>query len=237
MHRFVVAAAAALAATLALGLWSASAYARNCPKPPEFERGDFQGDEIDNRYSPLKPGTTYRYEGESAGADAVDIFRVTNNTKKILGVKTTVIRDRFYEDGELVEDTQDWFAQDKEGNLWYFGEDTKELEDGEVVSTEGSWQAGVDGAKPGIFMPADPEVGEVFKQEHAKGVAEDCIEILDLNASVETPYVDSNEAMKVEEFTRLEPGVIGHKWFVPDVGMVREQDPEGFLELVSVTQS
>jgi hypothetical protein len=216
------------------GVGTATSYARNCPKPPEFEAEDFEGDEIDNTYYPLEPGTTFRYEGESDGEDAVDVFRVTDKTKKILGVTTTVIRDRFYVDGELVEDTQDWFAQDEEGNVWYFGEDTKELEDGEVVSTEGSWKAGVDGAKPGIFMPADPEVGDVYKQEHAKGVAEDCFEILDLDASVETPHVDSDEAMKTEEFTRLDPGVIDHKWFVPDVGMVRDEDPDGFIELVSV---
>ena len=237
MHRIVVAAAAALAATLALGLWSASAYARTCPKPPPIEAEDFKGQAIDNPYYPLKPGTTFRYEGESDGEPAVDIFKVTHNTKKILGVTTTVIRDRFYQDGELREDTQDWFAQDEEGNVWYFGENTKELENGKVVSTEGSWKAGVDGAKAGIFLPDDPEVGQIFKQEHAKGVAEDCIEILDLNALVVTPYVTSTNAMKVEEFTRLEPGVIGHKWFVPGTGMVRESDPEGFLELVSVTQS
>jgi hypothetical protein len=105
----------------------------------------------------------------------------------------------------LVEDTDDWFAQDAQGNVWYLGEDTRELEDGQVVSTEGSWQAGVDNARAGIFLPAEPQLGQAFKQEDAKNVAEDCTKIVDLNASVKTPFVSSNEALKTEEFSLLEP--------------------------------
>jgi hypothetical protein len=241
MPRIFAVAVATVGAVFALGagLGSADAYAADtpqCPKPPEFDADNFAGDEIDNPYFPLEPGTTYIYEGESDGDPVKDVFEVTNDTKVILGVTTIVVHDQFYVDGELTEDTFDWFAQDEDGNVWYFGEDTKELDPdtGEVVSTEGSWEAGVDGAKPGIFMPADSEVGDVFKQEHAKGVAEDCFEIVDLDASIETPYVDSDEAMETREFSKLDRGVIGKKWFVPNVGMVREEDPEGFLELVKV---
>jgi hypothetical protein len=240
MHRIIAVTAATIAAAVTFGAGgvgtgkSHAASTPPCPKPPEIEAEDFAGDEIDNPYFPLKPGTTYRYEGKSDGEDVTDIFEVTNDTKEILGVETTVVHDQEYVEGELVEDTLDWYAQDEHGNVWYFGEDTKELEDGEVVSTEGSWEAGVDRARAGIFMPDKPKVGDVYKQEHAKGVAEDCFEILDLDASVETPDVDSDEAMKTREFSRLERGVFSNKWFVPGVGMVRDEDADGFIELVSV---
>ena len=105
------------------------------------------------------------------------------------------------------------------------------------MSTEGSWEAGVDNARAGIFMPADPRVGQVFKQEDAKNVAEDCTSIADLNASVKTPFVSSNGALKTEEFSLLEPGVLDNKYYVRNVGLVREQTIQGgsdILELVSV---
>jgi hypothetical protein len=136
-----------------------------------------------------------------------------------------------------VEDTQDWFAQDTDGNVWYLGEDTKELDHGQVVSTEGSWEAGVNNASAGIFMPAQPRVGDAFKQEDAKNVAEDCAKIVDLNASVKTPFVTSSQALKTEEFSLLEPGVLDNKYYVRNIGLVREQTVQGgtdVLELVSV---
>jgi phage terminase large subunit len=118
------------------------------------------------------------------------------------------------------------------------GEDTKELLDGQVVSTEGSWEAGVDNARAGIFMPATPQVGQAFKQEDANKVAEDCSKIVDLNTSVKTGFVSSNQALKTEEFSLLEPGVLDNKFYVRGIGLVREQTVQGggdFLELVSVT--
>src|SRR5215204_1094587 len=108
---------------------------------------------IDNEYLPMKPGTTFVYKG---GAER-DEMAVTSDTKKVMGVECVVVDDRAWENGKLIEKTYDWFAQDKEGNVWYFGEDTKEYENGEVTTTKGSWEAGVDGAKPGIIMQADPE--------------------------------------------------------------------------------
>jgi hypothetical protein len=129
-------------------------------------------------------------------------------------------------------------AQDANGNVWYFGEDTKELDHGTVISTEGSWEAGVNKANAGIFMPAHPAVGDFFKQEDAKNVAEDCTRIVDLNASVSTPFVNSNEALKTEEFSLLEPGVLDSKFYVKGIGNVKEQTVQGgddVLNLVSVT--
>ena len=234
MHRIVVAAVAAIAGALALAAPALSA--PSCPKPPALPE-TFVG-QVDNPYLPLKPRTTLTYKGKLDGQPATDVVSVTNRTKVILGVTTTVVRDQVFIKRELVEDTDDWFAQDAEGNVWYFGEDTKELENGEVVSTEGSWEAGVNNARAGIFMPAVPKVGQVFKQEDAKKVAEDCSTIVDLNASVKTPFVSSDEALKTEEFSLLEPGVLDNKYYVRGIGLVREQTIQGgsdVLELVAVT--
>jgi hypothetical protein len=243
-HRIVVPTMAAIAAALvavaaimaALVNATPALSAPSCPKPPGLPE-TFVG-QIGNPYLPLTPGTTLTYKGKLDGEPATDVFAVTNRTKVILGVTTTVVHDQVFVKGELVEDTDDWFAQDADGNVWYFGEDTKELVDGQVVSTEGSWEAGVDNARAGIFMPAEPKVGQVFKQEDAKKVAEDCSKIVDLNASVKTPFVSSREALKTEEFSLLEPGVLDNKYYVRNIGLVREQTVQGgsdFLELVSMT--
>jgi hypothetical protein len=234
MHRMLVAGVAAITGSLVLAAPALSA--PSCPKPSALPEAFVS--QIDNPYLPLKPGTTLTYRGKLDGKSATDVVSVTNRTKVILGVTTTVVHDQVFIKGELVEDTEDWFAQDTEGNVWYLGEDTKELENGQVVSTEGSWEAGVDNARAGIFMPAEPKVGQVFKQEDAKNVAEDCSRIVDLHASVRTRFVSSNEALKTEEFSLLEPDVLDNKFYVRDTGLVREQTVEGgsdFLELVSVT--
>jgi hypothetical protein len=236
MHRIAVGAIAAIAGALVLAAPALSA--PSCPRPPALPE-EF-ADQIDNPYLPLKPGTTLTYRGKLDRQSATDVLAVTNMTKMILGVTTTVVHDQVFIKGELVEDTFDWFAQDANGNVWYFGEDTKELENGQVVSTEGSWEAGVDNARAGIFMPATPQVGQAFKQEDAKNVAEDCTKIVDLNASVKTRFVSSNEALKTEEFSLLEPDVLDNKYYVQGIGLVREQTIQGgtdFLELVSVTHA
>ena len=245
MHRKVFAALAATAALVALSAIAAAVVhaapaskAPSCPKPPALP-ADFVT-RVDNPYLPLTPGTTLTYRGKLDGKPATDVFSVTGRTKVILGVATTVVHDQVFVQGRLVEDTEDWFAQDAGGNVWYFGEDTKELDHGQVVSTEGSWEAGVNNARAGIFMPATPAVGQAFKQEDAKNVAEDCTKIVDLHASVTTRFVSSNEALKTEEFSLLEPGVLDNKYYVRDVGLVREQTIQGgsdVLELVSVTTS
>jgi hypothetical protein len=230
-------AAAALLAVAAIGaalvIAAPASSAPSCPRPAPLP-GEFVG-LIDNPYFPLKPGTTLTYRGKIDGRSATDVFSVTNGTKVILGVTTTVVHDEVFIKGELVEDTEDWFAQDADGNVWYLGEDTKELENGQVVSTEGSWEAGVDNARAGIFMPAEPKVGQVFKQEDAKNVAEDCFRIVELNASVKTRFVSSNEALKTEEFSLIDPGLVDNKHYVRDIGLVRDQGGSDLLELVSVT--
>ncbi len=195
--------------------------------------------EVDNQFFPLDPGTTFYYEGEKDGTPTTNVTHVTHQTKRILGVRTTVVHDQAYEDGVLVEDTIDWYAQDKAGNVWYFGEDTKELDpDGNVISTEGTWKAGVDGAEPGIVMEAHPRVGDRYQQEFATGVAEDMAKVLSLHRSACVSYGCFHDLLLTKEWTPLEPGVVEHKYYAEGVGfilgvMVKGGDER--TELVRVT--
>jgi hypothetical protein len=183
---------------------------------------------IDNPWFPLLRGMTWIYRGVKDGEPSRDVVTVPGQTKMIDGVRCTAVRDRLYLRGRLEERTIDWYAQDASGNVWYFGEATAELKpDGTVKSTEGSWQAGVDGAQPGVFMTADPRTGQTFRQEFYKGQAEDHFQVLDLAATVKTPAVSSNEALLTKEWTPLEPGVLDHKLYVRGFGTVKEQTVKG----------
>ena len=139
-------------------------------------------------------------------------------------------RRQGWEDGKLIEKTYDWFAQDKEGTVWYFGEDTKEYENGKVVSTKGSWEAGVDGAKPGIIMQADPKVGQFLPPGVLPGEAEDMAKVLSLNESVTVPYGSFDHVLVTREWTPLQPGFYEKKYYARGVGQVYG----GGLELVDV---
>lgn len=204
---------------------------------PEIDPANFV-DEIDNPYFPLKPGTAFIYEGEEEGTTIDVVVYITNDTKEIMGVNTTVVRETECEDGELVEDTYDWFAQDMEGNVWYFGENTQEYEDGEVVSTTGSWEAGVDGAKPGIIMQADPQIGDIYRQEYYEGEAEDMAMVISLEENVTVPYGSFENCLVIREWTPLEPGIEENKYYATDIGLLLERTVKGGeakLELVDIT--
>jgi hypothetical protein len=152
-------------------------------------------------------------------------------------VTAVVVRDTVEVAREVHEDTFDWYAQDVDGNVWYLGEDTKEYEDGKVVSTEGSWEAGVDGALPGVIMPADPEVGLAYTQEHYADDAEDKGKILAVGEQVSVPAGPFDEVLVTEEWTPLEPAIREHKSYAPGVGVVFEEivrGGEGVLRLVEV---
>jgi hypothetical protein len=197
---------------------------------------------IDNPFFPLVPNTTFVYLGTKEGSAQRDEFAVTRRTKMIMGVTCREVRDQAYLDGVLVEDTLDWFAQDKQGNVWYFGEDTKELDaNGNVISTEGSWQAGVNGAQPGIVMEADPRVGDPpYRQEFLAGVAEDMATILALNKTVNVPFGSFSNCLETEEFSPLEPGAIDHKFYARGVGFIQSVALRGGrerLELVTILQT
>jgi hypothetical protein len=194
---------------------------------------------IDNPWLPFKPGATLRYEGTKDGKAAKDVTTVTNRTEVVAGVACIVIDDKLWLDGQLEEATLDYYVQDRAGNVWYFGEDTQELNSkGAITSTEGSWRAGADGAVPGIFMEAQPVVGHAFLQEYFKGQAEDHFEALSLSASVTVPAGSYHDALLTKEWTPLEPDVLDHKWYVRGIGEVRElavQGPKEELSLVSVS--
>jgi hypothetical protein len=187
---------------------------------PKFDPCDFGNENIDNPYSTLTPGTTFTYESETEEGTEEDIVVVTNETKEILGVTATVVLDTVTLDGELIEDTFDWFAQDKEGNVWYLGEDTKEYENGEVVTTEGSWEAEVDGAEAGIVMLADPQVGDTYRQEWYPGHAEDAAEVVSLNEEVTVPYGTFTNCLQTREFSTIDPELNEYKYYCTAVGAV-----------------
>jgi hypothetical protein len=217
----------ALAVTgLWLALAAAPAGAQTVPGPSQFVRT------VDNPWFPLIPGSSYRYRGSKDGKPAVDVMRVTRRAKTILGIRATVVADRLYLAGKLEERTSDWYAQDRAGNVWYLGEATAELDrHGRVKTTEGSWESGVDGALPGIFMPAHPRVGQSGRQEFLKGQAEDHFRVVDLRASVSVPFVTTSRALQTREWTPLEPGVLDSKYYVRGIGTVLEQTVRGGSEL------
>ena len=207
------------------------------PYDPVIEPADFV-DEIDNPYFPLKPGTTFFYEGQTAEGLQRDEFFVTRNTRVILGVTCVEVRDRVTVNGEVIEDTLDWFAQDRDGNVWYFGENAKQLADGLIVGVEGSWTGGVDGAKPGIIMKARPIIGDFYRQEFSLDTAEDVARVLRLNESVTVPAGSFHHCLKTEDTSPLEPGVVDNKFYAPEVGFVLSIDPSSGekLKLVRITR-
>jgi hypothetical protein len=175
---------------------------------------------IDHPYWPMSPGDrwVYRESGDEEGNLRVEVT-VTNRTKRISGIEARVVHDVVTEDGEVVEDTLDWYAQDRRGNVWYLGEDTKEYEGGSV-STKGSWEAGVDGAQAGIILPAEPAVGMTYRQEYYAGEAEDRAKILSLDEQVKVPYGSFDHVLKTADSTPLEPGLVEQKFYARDVGPV-----------------
>jgi hypothetical protein len=179
-------------------------------------------EQIDNPYWPMEPGNRWVYRGTDADGEVERIeITVTNRKKDILGIQATVVRDVVStEDGELIEDTFDWFAQDKDGTLWYLGENTTEYEDGKPVSKEGSWESGRDGAQPGVFLPGDPEVGMVFRQEYRKGEAEDHAKILSLDEQVEVATGRYQGVLMTKDYTPLQPEMLEHKFYAKGVGPV-----------------
>jgi len=194
---------------------------------------------VANQYFPLEVGQLAVLKGQEDGSRLVNRVEVTGDTKVILGVTTTVVFDRVWEDGALAERTYDWYASDDAGNVWYFGEDTATLDEhGHVTSTSGSWEAGVDGAVAGIIMPADPRPTDAFRQEYLKGEAEDQAWITQRFAERTVPFGHLTDLVRSYEWTRLEPGVVARKFYAPGMGIVAEQDVAGgteSLELVAFT--
>lgn len=192
---------------------------------PSFNKSNFHNPlKIDNKYFPLKPGITFVYKGASDGSQTRDVFTVTDKIKVIIGINAREVHDNAYVNGKLEESTDDWFAQDDNGNVWYFGEFTTDLT---TDSNKGSWQAGVKGAKPGIIMLAQPIVGDTYNQELAKGVAEDKATVLSLKENVCVPYGCFSNVLKTKDFTPLEPDVVEHKFYAQGIGNIKTVQVKG----------
>ena len=191
---------------------------------------------VDNPYFPLAPGMRWVMEGSGKSAGEVTTTRVTAETKTIMGVVCTVVRDEVKVDGALQELTFDWYAQDTDGNVWYFGEDTAEYKNGEVSSREGAWEAGVDGAQPGIIMPADPLVDLTYRQEFLAGQAEDQATVVRLGATADTPAGSYTDVLVTEDSTPLEPNVAERKFYAPGVGLVMERQVRGGRAVNALTE-
>jgi hypothetical protein len=188
---------------------------------PEIDAADFV-EVIDNPRMPLPVGGRWQYEGVTdEGTETVEVV-VTGDRKTVMGVSTFVIRDTVRLDGEVIEDTYDWFAQDSDGNVWYFGESSNDFEDGELVSTQGSWEAGVDGAQPGIVMPAEPVAGDVIRQEYDAGEAEDMMQISELDQQISVPVGDFEGVLVTRDWNPLDPETIELKYYAPGVGLIKE---------------
>ena len=190
-------------------------------EPVELDPAEFTS-RIDNPYWPMSPGDKWVYrETDSEGTLQRVEVTVTNRTKQIAnGVEARVVHDVVSESGEPVEVTDDWYAQDSAGNIWYMGEDTAEYENGKPVSRAGSFEAGVDGAQPGIIMPADPEPGTTYRQEYYEGEAEDEGEIVSLDEQAEVPFGHFENVLMTKDTNPLEPKVLEFKFYARDVGPV-----------------
>ncbi len=191
--------------------------------------------DITNRFLPLPPGATWAYESETAdGLERIEVS-VEDDTKAVWGVDARVVRDSAYLDGELIEDTTDYYAEDPHGNVWYLGEDTAEYENGEVVSTHGTWTAGVDGALPGVVMLAHPEVGDRYRQEYFAGEAEDDAEVLSLAASASVPAGDFTGCVETRDRSVLDPSMDERKYYSAGIGQVLTEEGDVREELVEYT--
>jgi hypothetical protein len=209
-------------------------------EPVHLAPSDFSA-EIDNRYWPMKPGSrwVYRESDDEGGVQRV-VVSVTDRTKRIAnGIEARVVHDVVSQGGRPVEVTDDWYAQDADGNVWYLGERTAEYEHWKVVSRAGSWEAGVDGAQPGVVVPAEPRPGMAYRQEHYAGEAEDRAEVLSVEEQVEVPKGHYTGALLTKDLTPLEPRVVEYKLYAPGVGPVLTIDVSGESgreELVALTR-
>jgi hypothetical protein len=198
-------------------------YNPQTPAPSRFSKT------IDNPYFPLPVGRTFLYRGVENGKKEIDRMHVTRRTKLIAGITATVVSDNVYEPPpRLAEKTFDYYAQDDRGNVWYLGEDTKELHRGGKVDTSGSWLTGRDGAKPGVIMEADPRVPDAYRQECLSGEAEDLAWVVGRGGS--------KHLLRTIEFSPLEPAVVERKIYKPGVGVVSEQQLSGGHETLTLVR-
>lgn len=208
-----------------------AAFMRGGAYRPEIAPGDFVR-VIDNPYLPLTPGLTHVYMGDGERVEVI----VTHETRQILGVTTTVVIDRVFAGDVLLEESYDWYAQDRWGNVWNFGEARADHEDGQAVATVGSWEAGMDGARPGIVMLGGPRRGDVYRQEFYRGLAEDMAHVVSLGDLSDVPYGSFSDVLVTEDWTPLEPGTVERKLYAFGIGLIvdRSSPESDGSELVEI---
>ena len=207
-------------------------------KPMKLDPADFTTN-IDNPYWPMRPGSHWVYrETENGETQRVDVT-VTDKTKTLAGITARVVHDQVTRKGQIVENTLDWYAQDSHGNLWYLGEDTAEYENGKLKTKAGTWSAGVDGAEPGVVVPASPKQGMRYREEYYAGHAEDGAEVLSVSSQVQVPFGRFQNALLTRNFSGIEPTVEEMKLYAKGVGPVMEllvSGGAGRTELLSFTR-
>lgn len=228
-----VAMTALLVATAACG--GGNSAAKKVDYAPEIDPAQFSTT-IDNPYLPFKPGTRTIYEGDTAKGRERIVVEVTRETKTVMGVTCVVVRDTVTLNGSLIEDTFDWYAQHSDGTVWYFGEDTTEFENGKAVNNDGAWEAGVDGAQPGVVMKADPQVGDSYRQEFYPGEAEDEADVLSVSEKITVPYGSYTDVVKTKDYTALEPDVVEHKYYARGIGFVFVKHVKGPAEEIGLVK-
>ena len=186
---------------------------------PKIGPADFSN-VITNPYFPLKTGSQFIFDGIRDGKPQHTLVTVTNETKMIMGVATVVVRDVVTSNGALVEKTTDWYAQAKNGDVWYFGEATAEYLNGQVSNTQGSWEAGVDNAQPGIIMKAKPKLGVTYRQEFRPGVAEDVAKVTTMGTTYKTGGTTYRNVTITTDRNPLNPDKLDQKYFAPGVGLI-----------------
>src|SRR3989344_4974855 len=203
---------------------------------PQISPADFSS-EVTNMFFTLEPGTVFVYEAEKAeGHERIEVT-VLSETRMVMGVEAVIVKDQVFLDGELIEDTRDWYAEDLEGNVWYIGEETAEYEGGVMTTTAGSWEAGIDGAKPGLIMKANPQVGDSYRLEYYAGEAEDMADVVTLNESLVVPSGAFPGCLTTYDYTPLDPNAKEYKYYCPEVqGVALEVNIEDNerMELISV---
>ena len=204
---------------------------------PAIDKTNFNNPlKIDNKYFPLKPGTIMTYKGTDEDGNAVrDTVTVTNDSKEVQGIPTRVVNDTVFVKGKLEETTNDWYAQDDKGNVWYMGEDTTDFTN-KKNPHEGSWESGVKGAKGGLIMLAEPKVGTSYNQEFAKGVAEDKATVLNLDNNATVPQGSYSNVLKTKEFSALEPDIVEQKYYAENIGDIKEKTVKGSHEGIELVE-
>ena len=209
------------------------------PYNPSIDPADFGGP-IDNPYLPLRPGTVYRYRGvgDDGKTREINTVAVTHRTKRIMGIDARVVLDQVFSGGKPEERTFDWYAQDKHGNVWYMGEDSRNYEHGRWVKDDGSWTAGVGNGKPGIIMLAHPRRGDAYRQEYSPGHAVDQARVLGQGGPVDTPFRSFSRTLLTREYSSIDKQY-EKKWYARGIGVIQEDaltQSKEHSELVSIVR-